>query len=156
MNHGTSEAHFPLTLKVEERPYIPLIVLYGDQDKVAHPRNSDELMRINCVAGTSESAPRATAEIAHAEGVYGHTRNLFNDDAGEAVGEQWMVHGLGHTWSGGDSAGTYTDGNGANASGEMLGFFSAVEAGKVGTAMFPSLADACSSRAPHCSVNVGP
>ena len=147
-----------MTLKAEgQRPYIPLIVFHGDQDKVVHPRNSDELMRMNCVfARTSTSAHRATAEMAHAEGVYGHTRNVFNDDAGEVVGEQWMVHGLGHAWSGGDSAGTYTDGNGPNASREMLGFFSAFKAGKVGTAVFPSLADACSSRAPHCSINVGP
>lgn len=130
MNHGTAEAHFPLTPNgASQVPYIPLIVFHGDQDNVVHPRNSDDLMGMSRVAALASESARAhvTTEVAHAEGVYGHTRSLFNDATGEIAGEQWMVHGLGHAWSGGDSAGTYTDSNGPNASREMLRFFGTVK-----------------------------
>ncbi len=129
MNHGSADFQFELLRKEsEQRAYTPLIAFHGDQDNVVHPRNCDDLIRMNCIfAVSSQSAFRQITTVATQEGIYGHTRSLSCDDKGEVIGEQWIIHGLDHAWSGGDSAGSYTDCNGPDASREMLRFFDSVD-----------------------------
>jgi poly(3-hydroxybutyrate) depolymerase len=43
--------------------------------------------------------------------------------------ELWMIEGLGHAWSGGHAAGTYTESEGPNASVQIVRFFLAGRAG---------------------------
>ena len=51
------------------------------------------------------------------------TLTRYLTPGGSIAGELWMVHGLGHAWSGGQPAGSYTDPAGPDASRESLRFF---------------------------------
>jgi hypothetical protein len=48
-------------------------------------------------------------------GGHAYSRTLYADASGQAVLEQWVIHGAGHAWSGGSPAGSYTDPQGPDA-----------------------------------------
>ena len=50
-------------------------------------------------------------------------RETTRTPEGDALLERWAIDGLGHAWSGGDPAGSYTDPQGPRASAEMVRFF---------------------------------
>ena len=93
-------------------PKLRTIVFHGDADGTVAPSNG-----ANIVGGAAFS----TAEAERASGSY--TRRVARDSHGLPVFEHWLLHGAGHTWSGGNSAGSYTDASGPNASAEMIRFF---------------------------------
>jgi poly(3-hydroxybutyrate) depolymerase len=98
---------------------VPTIVFHGDQDGTVHPRNGDQVI----AQWQAAAALRATVEQGQAPGGHAWSRTVHTEGAGQAVLEQWVVHGAGHAWSGGSPAGTYTDPRGPDASREMLRFF---------------------------------
>ena len=53
----------------------------------------------------------------------GYTRSTYRGASDAAAAEHWVLHGGGHAWSGGHSAGSYTDAAGPDATAEMLRFF---------------------------------
>ena len=67
------------------------------------------------------SEERKTGQV---PGGYAYTRFVYRAPSGSLIMEKWIVRGLGHAWSGGSPAGSFTDAQGPDASAEMVRFFS--------------------------------
>lgn len=96
---------------------IPTIVFHGDRDTTVHPRNADQILAQLAAPGPT------TTEDGGAPGGHAYTRTICHNARGRPVAERWLVHGLGHAWSGGSPHGSYTDPRGPDASREFLRFF---------------------------------
>jgi poly(hydroxyalkanoate) depolymerase family esterase len=100
---------------------VPAIVFHGDQDTTVHPHNGEQV-----IAQLREALNidlKETVREARIPGRRAHRRILHEDPGGQAIFEQWIIHGAGHAWSGGSPAGSYTDPQGPDATQEMLRFF---------------------------------
>lgn len=86
----------------------PTIIFHGTSDAIVHPSNA---ARVAAGAG----GPTTAGALAG--------RSVVPRPDGSPGVELWLVEGLGHAWSGGDPAGSYTDPTGPDASAEMLRFF---------------------------------
>jgi poly(hydroxyalkanoate) depolymerase family esterase len=112
------------------RDPVPAIVFHGDRDITVDPSNGAAIIA-QCIGTTPavlETQPdgtRATVEHASVPGGRAYTRTIFRNADGSVAAEQWVIHGGGHAWFGGDPAGSYTDPSGPDASENMLRFFSA-------------------------------
>jgi poly(hydroxyalkanoate) depolymerase family esterase len=91
---------------------VPLIVFQGGRDTTVAPVNAEALL-----------APWARTAAAETATGPGWTRRVYRDGAGRVAAEWWTVHQLGHAWSGGSPAGSYTDPAGPDASAELVRFF---------------------------------
>ncbi|ETX27317.1 extracellular catalytic domain type 1 short-chain-length polyhydroxyalkanoate depolymerase [Roseivivax isoporae] len=96
------------------------IVFHGSADSTVHPSNGDRIVR-----QALEGGPRQSLETQDTGAVNGRSfRRLTTCDAdGTQAVEHWIVEGMGHAWSGGRPAGSYTDPTGPDASAEMVRFF---------------------------------
>jgi poly(hydroxyalkanoate) depolymerase family esterase len=124
----------------DRKRVVPAIVVHGTADYTVAAKNADQVARQwaqtadlatngkddDDVDGTPDA--RKTEQ---APGGRSYTRYTFTDKAGRAVVEQVMVDGMGHAWAGGDSAGSYTDPKGPDASRMMWDFFEAHKLGPV-------------------------
>lgn len=92
---------------------LPIIAFHGDHDATVHPSNSDfaPAPGVRIVAERGKRNGRSFTRTAHFAG----------SDSPRA--EQWIVHGAGHAWFGGDPRGSFADRHGPDASREMLRFF---------------------------------
>lgn len=100
---------------------VPAIVFHGDQDMTVHPHNGEQV-----IAQLREALNidlKETVQEARIPGRRAYRRILHEDSGGQAIFEQWIIHGAGHAWSGGSPAGSYTDPQGPDATQEMLRFF---------------------------------
>ncbi len=109
-------------------PFVPTIVFHGDRDPTVNSGNGLEVVsQALAQAGRSpaDAALREAVEVQVAPGGQRYTRTVHRDAAGRPRVEQWLLHGAGHAWSGGSTAGSYTDPAGPDASEAMLRFFMA-------------------------------
>lgn len=113
--HGSADAQE----RAERWGPVRTIVLHGDRDTTVHRLNAD-LVIAQAMSGTTLHRKVREGRVpgGHAYSVTTHT-----DATGKAAAEQWVIHGAGHAWSGGSSAGSYTDPRGPDATREMLRFF---------------------------------
>ena len=104
-------------LTTEQRS-VPTIVFQGDRDTTVNPLNADHFAPATTSAGGEKQTHSGDARGGRA-----YTQTTIDDASGHRVLEQWIVHGMGHAWSGGSSAGSYTDPEGPDASWEFVRFF---------------------------------
>lgn len=102
------------------RAAVPTIVFHGDRDTTVNVVNGDQ------VIAQSKAAADLQASVSRGEssGGINYTRTVHTDESGRSILEQWVLHGASHAWSGGSSAGSYTEPRGPDASREMMQFFS--------------------------------
>lgn len=116
----------------ERARVMPTIVFHGALDPTVNVVNahqtlsqwaaSNDLSEDGVADGSIGDAPSEETEGETPAG-YHYTRSLYRDGSGNVIMEKWIVHEMTHRWSGGSSAGTYTDPRGPDASREMVRFF---------------------------------
>ena len=124
MRSGQSEIAPEVTLSpisLTNRRRVPMIIFHGDRDETVNVRNSDQVL--------DQAWPSVAMHYRHKQtkrqvkGGHSYTRTRYLNEPNTSVAELWIVHNSGHAWSGGHSAGSYTDPAGPDASGEMIRFF---------------------------------
>lgn len=98
---------------------VPTIVFHGDRDTTVSAVNGDQVIA-QAKAGVRLRAKVTTGRSA---GGVAFTRTEHRDAQEKPVLEQWLMHGTGHAWSGGDAAGSFIEPRGPDASREMVRFF---------------------------------
>lgn len=73
---------------------------HGAEDPVVSPRNLDALVTMFARLGGMASGVTETRD--------GAVYSVYRDGRGRPLIEAWLVRGLGHAWTGGDTRGTHT------------------------------------------------
>lgn len=116
---GENRNHFGPSLGEEFRPR--LIVFHGNSDATVDVANAALLWR----SAVRSRGPGDVIELTVSAGGREVDRRIFSTSDDAASVEEWIIHGSGHAWSGGNPRGSYTAGDGPNASAEMVRFFMA-------------------------------
>jgi poly(hydroxyalkanoate) depolymerase family esterase len=107
-----------------QRRVRPTIVFHGDQDAIVNAVNGNAIVAQAIAHGAGVNCP-LTRTVQQRKSMNGRefTAIFYRDSARRPLVEEWVLHGAGHAWSGGCSAGSYTDVTGPDASAEMVRFF---------------------------------
>lgn len=105
----------------------PMIVFHGDSDPIVAVANAENLVTAT-LSEMGLPARKVDRELLsrvriETDGMRPHTRTVHPDAEGHPVLEVWIIHGGGHSWSGGDASVSYADRQGPDASAEMVRFF---------------------------------
>ena len=110
--------------KGHNAPPLPTIVFHGDGDKTVHPDNG-KYITSSALAALKSSGLLLTKSSALVTAAGGQTteRTIYRAADGPSYVEHWQVDNGPHAWSGGNSAGSFTDPAGPSASAAILAFF---------------------------------
>ena len=125
MNSGPPVSHSETGDRGSLRPPIPTIVFHGDRDRTVHPLNAAAVVE-QALSKKSEALGGGLvlpAVETFKPGGRDVTISKHARQFGQPHAELWIVHGVGHAWTGGSSKGSYTDEAGPDASREMRRFF---------------------------------
>lgn len=100
-----------------------VIVFHGDGDRTVNQRNAEWVLRESASNHAGSTRPLLSVHKGQQPGGLAYTRYVYRDGGGPAFAEGWLVHGLGHAWSGGAAAASYTDPSGPDASAQIVRFF---------------------------------
>jgi poly(hydroxyalkanoate) depolymerase family esterase len=115
-----------------QKRVVPVIVVHGDQDETVPLVNSEQVVAQWKVTddwadngardGSVPVAPTGVTEGAVPNG-RSYTLARYADGHGGELLEYWVVHGMGHAWSGGCSCQQYADPSGPDETVAMYDFF---------------------------------
>lgn len=114
-------------LREKPRARMPVIVFQGAKDHRVPHRAADQVIaqwaETNALMA-GNSAQRLAEQVTEGSvsGGYNFTKHTYSDAAGLLM-ENWMIHGLGHAWSGAPEPSRYGDPKGPNAGEEFWRFF---------------------------------
>jgi poly(hydroxyalkanoate) depolymerase family esterase len=114
---GQKQPRSPAAARSGFRPR--LIVFHGSGDQTVVPANAGLLWE----DAVRSKGPGEVLELTVTAGGRAVDRRIFSSSTGVGSVEEWIIHGSGHAWSGGDPRGSYTDAKGPSASAEMVRFF---------------------------------
>jgi poly(hydroxyalkanoate) depolymerase family esterase len=98
---------------------MPTIVFHGDRDATVHPCNGSKVI----ARALAEAELQSRTERGISASGDSFSRYVQHDSDGRRILELWELHGAGHAWSGGSSAGSFTNPSGPDATREMISFF---------------------------------
>ncbi len=102
----------------------PTIVFHGDRDATVDCANASEIVSHAVTCASAIGGPlNKTVQARQSANGGQYTTTTYRDAMMRPHVEEWVLHGSGHAWSGGSSAGSYTNVSGPDASAEMLRFF---------------------------------
>ncbi len=112
---------------------VRVIVFHGTSDFTVNTTNGNQV--ISQWAQTNDLADDATDNNnivdtpattvnGSVSGGYSYTTSIYNAPNGTSLMEKWLIQSMGHAWSGGSTAGSFTDPKGPKASNEIWRFFS--------------------------------
>ena len=103
------------------QPFVPVITFHGNRDATVNEVNSRQIVAAASAASATSLEVRVEKGCSKSGRIFARAQHL--DSEGVALIDQWTIEGLGHAWSGGDKAGSYTDPSGPDASRAMIEFF---------------------------------
>jgi poly(hydroxyalkanoate) depolymerase family esterase len=104
--------------KSSSRKFVPTILFHGDRDIIVPPVNGDKAITRSKAGAELQAAVRR----GQVPGGAAYTCTVHADSEGHPVLEHWLLHELGHGWSGGAPR-PHTEPRGPDASREMVRFF---------------------------------
>jgi poly(hydroxyalkanoate) depolymerase family esterase len=110
---------------------VPSMVVHGSADTTVAPVNADQVLQQSMIANRLAAPETCDLDIARpttssrgrVDDGHTYTRSQWTDRGGVLMHELLKVDGLGHAWSGGAPARSYTDPRGPDATDAIWRFF---------------------------------